>query len=438
MAESLDRRVSWVYALPGAALAVPVIPAFVLLPAFYAETLGLGLAVTGAVLLGVRLLDMATDPLIGWLADRAALQGGGRKRLIAAGALIAGPALVALFSPPDRPDWVYLLVSAAALFVGWSFIQIPYLAWALDLSAGYHGRTRLNAAREGAGLIGLLSAGALYAGLSDRMDIGDVLTVLAWITVAIGGGALLLALNGLPDRPAPKARRPVTPALKNAPWRNRLFLRLIGAWLINGLANGLPAVCFPLFLDRVLAADAGEQGQLIFLYFLCGVVAIPLWTFLSRRIGKHRTWCFAMILACVAFAFAPFLGPRDLAAFAAICIATGFALGADLALPPSIQADVADWDRFRFGIRRTTLLFSFWNMATKLALGLAAGFAFVVLDLTGLDEGGDAPFGLIPLIVIYAGLPVVLKLIAIATMWRFPLTPDRHRAITMRLDRTEQ
>ena len=51
-----------------------------------------------------------------------------------------------------------------------------------------------------------------------------------------------------------------------------------------------------------------------------------------------------MIWACGWFALAPFLGPQDLALYAALCVGTGLALGADLALPPSMQADAAPGD----------------------------------------------------------------------------------------------
>ena len=66
-------------------------------------------------------------------------------------------------------------------------------------------------------------------------------------------------------------------------------------------------------------------------------------------------------------------------------------LGADLALPPAIQADVADWDRLRHRRDRTAGLFSLWNMATKLALAAAAGTALVVdLDPQGPAYPGNA------------------------------------------------
>ncbi len=58
------------YGLPGLVTAIPTIPVFTLLPAFYAEQVGLGLAVTGLVLFAGRALDVLTDPLVGWLSDR--------------------------------------------------------------------------------------------------------------------------------------------------------------------------------------------------------------------------------------------------------------------------------------------------------------------------------------------------------------------------------
>ena len=58
------------YALPAIPLAALSLPLYIIVPTFYAETLGLSLAAVGAALLVVRIVDAVTDPLIGWLADR--------------------------------------------------------------------------------------------------------------------------------------------------------------------------------------------------------------------------------------------------------------------------------------------------------------------------------------------------------------------------------
>ena len=130
-----------------------------------------------------------------------------------------------------------------------------------------------------------------------------------------------------------------------------------------------------------------------------------------------------MLGACAFFAPAPFLGEGDIAIFALVCIGTGFALGADLMLPPAIQADVIDVDTAASGEQRSGLYFATWGLATKLALALAVGVAFPLLGWAGFDPGAGlrSASGLATLGFLYAGLPIVLKLAAIAMMWNFPL-----------------
>jgi Na+/melibiose symporter-like transporter len=116
---------------------------------------------------------------------------------------------------------------------------------------------------------------------------------------------------------------------------------------------------------------------------------------------------------------------------------TGIALGADLALPASIQADVIDVDRLSSGARRSGLYFALWGLATKLSLALAVGVAFPLLDLAGFESGGAGPEGLGVLVALYAVVPVLLKLAAIALMWRFPLDETAQAALSTALREQE-
>jgi glycoside/pentoside/hexuronide:cation symporter, GPH family len=205
---------------------------------------------------------------------------------------------------------------------------------------------------------------------------------------------------------------------------------------VNGLATGLPAVLFPLYLQQGLAAGQMATGVMIFAYFAAGAAAIPLWLRVSRRFGKHRVWCGAMMMAMAAFVWVPLLRPGDEAAFLVICLVTGAALGADLALPPAMQADVVDLDRLRTGTARAGLYFAIWGMGTKLALGAAAGGAFLTLSLAGFDpKGANGPHALFALAAIYALAPVALKSVAVGLVWNYPLTPGRHAVIRKRLER---
>lgn len=54
-------------------------------------------------------------------------------------------------------------------------------------------------------------------------------------------------------------------------------------------------------------------------------------------------------------------------------------------------------------------------MATKAALALSVGLAYPILDWAGLDARGDnTPFALMTLALLYGGVPVLIKLAAIA------------------------
>jgi len=434
------------YGLPALAFAVPTIPVYVYLPSFYAEDMGLGLALTGTILLLVRILDVISDPLVGLISDRLPTRYGRRKPWIALGGIAASIALIALFTPPTGVSAIYLGFWSAVLYVGWTLIAVPYNAWGAELSDDYDQRTTITTVREGFGVTGILIAATLpfLLGLIG-WDKAAQLSGLAWVTVIAGGVLVAVALARVPDARLTAARltgadhHQKPPSLSVAKMvrglsRNAPFRHLLVAWFINGLANGLPAVLLPLFLKHWLDTGTTEAAGMILIYFAFAVLGLPLWLRLSARTSKNRTWCYAMMAAIVAFVWVPMTGPENLWLFAVICAVTGVALGADLALPPAMQADVIDLDRARSGEERAGVYFALWSMAQKLALAVAVGIAFPVLEWSGLEDGTSQ--GLLVLVFLYAGLPVLLKLLACALIWRHPLDrahqADLRRTLTRR------
>ena len=408
------------YALPALPLATLHFPLFILLPTFYADGLGLPLTAVGAAFLAIRIADAVSDPMVGVLADRWRPRFGRRRLWLAASAPVTAIACYFLFVPPDTAGVGYLVGWGVVVSLASTAALAPFNAWGAELSTDYHGRSRITAAREGLVVAGTLAAAGIPAILAQ----GDQGLALSWI--AIGVLALLpatacIAVAFVPE-PRDSSRRSVS-LVEGIGYirRNRPFIRLVAAFAINGLANGLPATLFLFFVARVL--DAPQlQGPFLFLYFLCGIAGIPLWLSLSRRVGKHRAWSVAMIAACTVFAVVPLLGPGDITAFGAVCVLTGLAVGADLVLPASIQADVVDLDTASSGSQRTGLYFALWGLATKLALAAAVGIAFPLLAAAGFRaEAGPDGDGLFALAVLYAWVPIALKLAAVALMWRFPM-----------------
>jgi len=441
----LNAGVLAAYGAPAVAFAMLLLPPYVFLPAFYTQTLGLPLAAVGYVILASRLFDALTDPLIGVLSDRTAGRFGRRKPWIAAGAPIAAMAVIVLFVPPVAPSLVQFSVGMFALTLGWTMLMLPYAAWGAELSGDYHERTRIAGIREGTGLLGTLIAASLPAVLSAAGETDPrvhmaVLGVAIVVLLAPGVVWLLVVVPEPPPLTGGRAalRRGLAALRANAPFR-----RLIFAYFINALANGLPATLFVLFVTHVIGArDA--YAPLLLAYFVAGLAAIPFWSALARRIGKHRTWSWSMVGACAVFAFTPLIGEGDIEAFAVISILSGIALGADLVLPAAIQADVVDVDTAASGEQRTGLFFALWGIATKLAFACAvlsfpllsaAGFEADAFDVAGKSANSES--ALFALMLLYAVAPVALKATAIALVWNFPLDAARQREVRSRIEGSE-
>ena len=394
------------YAAPGLPLAMAMLPIYVLVPNFYAVEVGLGLGLTGAVLFAARLVDTFQDPWLGRLIDR--VSGNGWNRLLVAGAVGLALAMAALLIPPSdiSPALAAAWLAAAliATYTLHSLVNITYLAWGARLSDQPAMRTRVSAWREGAGLLGVVLASLLPTLLAARIGMSAALGVFALVFA----GLLAIAVALLLGKADPPQRVHAREAQDwRLPLRNPTFRRLAAAFFINALAVAIPATLALFFIaDRLALAE--QAGLFLALYFVSGALGLPLWTRLANRIGKARAWRIGMFTACAAFVWAATLDSGSAWAYAGVCVASGLALGADLALPPALLADVIPADQRS----STAAYFGMWSLLAKLALALA-GLSLPLLAL--LDYQPGQPAGL-ELALVYAGLPCLLKLVAAALL----------------------
>jgi GPH family glycoside/pentoside/hexuronide:cation symporter len=428
------------YAVPAFVVALPTIPVYIHLPSLYGLQLGVGLATTGYILLIARLFDTITDPLVGFLCDRLSFWGLRRKPWIALGAPIAGYGLYKILNPTEGITGSYLLVWSLVLYGGWTMIAVPYFAWGAELSSDYHERTRITAWRESFGLMGIIGAGVLGAvTISLGWLEGESIGAIAWAAIALGIIVIPLLLTAVPER-IEKTNRDCAGGnpqfFKNLQdlGQNKPFLRLLMAWFLNGVANGIPAALFFIYLEHGLRADEDVRPLFVLLYFCAAIISIPLWFRFSKVLGKHRAWCWGMIAASLAFICVPWIEPGGYVIFGVVCVVTGMAFGADLMLPPALQADVTDYARLRTGHPQTGLQFALWGMSTKLALAVAVGLALPGIETAGFDPNVPSDGGRQALVMIYALIPVVIKVLAILMVWQFPLTAHVQAVIRKRLN----
>lgn len=402
------------YGALGLPLAFVALPLYVVLPNHYAGTLGVPLAMLGIVLLAARLLDAIADPLIGRWADRLFARSSEQAWRVAAGAsMLLAIGFAALFFPPVQGTTALLVWCAALLavtYLGYSIVTVIHQAWGARLGGDEAQRARIVAWREGLALAGVLLASVLpsLAGLG--------VTVLVFAVLLLAG---LLLLRGAP-KPLRDGRELSASALAK-PFANPAFRKLMAIYLVNGIASAVPATLVLFFIrDRLQA----PQFEPLFLasYFAAGALSIPLWVRGVTHFGLARTWLAGMLLAIIVFIWAAGLGAGDIAAFTAVCVLSGVALGADLTLPSALLTGVIQ--RAGHAGRSEGSYFGWWSFATKLNLALAAGVSLPALQALGYSPGSRSEQALSALTLAYCVLPCVLKLAACTLLYSFWIRPS--------------
>lgn len=414
-AGSTVRRGGLTYGAVGLPLAFVALPLYVVLPNHYASEFGVPLGALGAVLLGARLLDAAADPLIGRWADGLFARSGRAAWFGMIGAaVVLAIGFRALFFPPVEGSTALLAWCAGLLaltYLGYSGVSVAHQAWGARLGGDAQQRTRVVAWREGFALVGVLVASVLpaLAGL-------DATTIVFALLLALG-----LALLGAAPRPSGTPSSPARPRAIR-PLSTGAFRHLLGIYLVNGIAAAIPATLVLFFIRDRLQAQAFEP-MFLASYFAAAAVSMPLWLRAVVRFGLARTWLGGMALAVVTFIGAAFLGAGDVVAYTAVCLASGIALGADLAIPPALLAGLIQ--RAGQAGRGEGAYFGWWNFATKLNLALAAGASLPALQLFGYAPGSADADALQALTLAYCVLPCVLKLVAMLVLYASWIRPGK-------------
>jgi Na+/melibiose symporter-like transporter len=304
------------------------------------------------------------------------------------------------------PVWFGLAL--ILVYTAHSALNITYLAWGARASEDSHERTRLVAFREGFALAGVILASLLPMLFAQWFGLE-----LTWLLISLVFAFLLLPAVWLLLRHAPIPRSTGASTLGLLqPLRQPAFRRLAILFLLNGLAVAIAATLSLFYIADVLKQES-HSGALLALYFLSGALSLPLWLRLARRLGKTTAWLLGGLVAVLGFVWAVQLGAGDLLPFAIVCILSGAALGADLALPAAIAADIIPPRDHG----RTASYFGIWSLINKGVLALAAGLTLPLLAGFGYRPGEDS--GLLALAIFYAGIPCLIKLLSAVLLLRW-------------------
>jgi len=420
-------------AIPIAALGMPLV---IYLPPFYAEDLGIGLGIVGVVFMVARIWDVLTDLFMGSLTDAIRTKWGRRRPWIVLSVPILLLSVWRVFLPPDDVGWGYLMFWLVVLYVGWTMLTLSHMAWGAELSDDYHVRSRTQAWRQGGLMLGMVTVLALPAVLEQAFGGGGAMrsAAIGWFVIAWLPLTVALAVIRVGERPVRDTKgtgeRAGTLKAYGMALRNPLMRRLLVADLFAGTAPGVISAVYLFFVEHALHMKELTSTFLL-IYFVSGLLSVPLWLRLSYRFGKHQTFTGAMIYVAVTLPFIVLIPPESPYVYGVANVVYGLGYGAAPVLLRAIVADITDDDALSSGTQRAGLFYSLMTMTNKLGFALSIGIVYVLLELVGFDPQADvigdgAVTGLKAIFVIP---PIVCFVIAAAAMWGFPLDEDKQREL---------
>jgi len=433
---------------PAVPLSAMGLPLAIFVPPFYAalfQQSGMGAAMAmsmvGTVFMIVRFFDLFTDPLMGVLGDRYPSRWGRRRHwcVLATPVVMLGVVAVFLVPFPDLVSPGYLIASMVVFYVGSTMYTITLFAWGAEMSRDYHERSRITGGIQLALFVGnltvLLPPAYIELVLGEPPGGRVALIAFGCYILALLPIATFLAVKFVPERPTAAAPKigfwPGTRLIL----KNRYMRRLLIADLLIGIPAPVMTSVFIFFLRDVIGAGLWTSVILI-ANTAVTVIGVPFWVWVSRHLGKHRTFCLSAILACLNVGLFLTLQHGEVFKFAVVVTVAGFIFGAHSMLIRSMAADTVDEDNLESGGQRTGLYYSLITMTQKIGGAVGIGVAYPLLGFFGFDPTATEQTGqaINAIRYTYTFLPALALIGAAAVMWNFPLDIIRQQKLRAELE----
>lgn len=428
------------FSAPAAPLLALTLPTVIFLPPYFVTHLGLSGAAVAAIFFGARVFDIFLDPLLGTLQDRTHTRWG-RRRIWLAGACLPLMALIWLVFVHLGPGSSMWAAAGAvmAMYFAFGFMMVAHLGWAGEIIPTYHGRTHVLGAVQVASLLGevaLLVLAAYVVQVLQRTD-ADAVKMMGWTLIFMLPVTVAMAVFGAREHAVPPQPHMRVGEMIRTVLANKVARRVLLPDLLLGVAQGVSGGLF-LFFFQFTLGFVQESQTLVAIYFIAGLLGVPIWWIAGRMFGKDKALQGALLYTSLTTLLLPFMPRGDFPVVAGFMLLGGLAQGGGTLLTRSLMADVADEDELNTGSRRSGMYFGLLLMTSK--AGLAAGpLAFALLDAVGFDAnlGADnSAKAFLVLGVLFVGVPALLNVLAAISLRKYPLDEKRqtelHAAIAAR------
>ncbi|MDP2790739.1 MAG: MFS transporter, partial [Rectinemataceae bacterium] len=220
---------------------------------------------------------------------------------------------------------------------------------------------------------------------------------------------------------------------------NKPFLFILLPWVLQIAGVTILSTVLQYYFTNVLGqSDKVTMAMLILL--VVAIAFIPVWTAISKRIGKKWSFVIGMLEIAVSVMLIFLAGPSasmtTLYLLIAVC-GIGFSTG--YALPWSIIPDAIDYDFLRTGENREGLYYGIWTFSSKLGQALSALIIGALLSLTKYDGtiALQNPDAQLVIRLLFGPIGAIFYVAAAAVLVFYPITAEKHAEIRRQIAERE-
>ena len=421
---------------------------------FYTDVFGMPAAVVGTMFLITRVWDSAFDPIIGIIADRTQSRWGKFRPYLLYLAVPFAVIGVLTFTTPDFSDGgkvIYAYFTYSLMMMVYSAINVPYASLLGVMSPEPKDRNMLSTYRMTFAYIGSFIALLLFMPMVNRFSMGHdeqhgwmmSVIVIAVLCVLLFYGCFAWTTERV--KPIKEQQNSLKSDLQdllhNRPWWILLGAG-VAALVFNSIRDGATVYYFKYYVVEEEYASVSLFGisfVLSGLYLAVGqaanIVGVVLAAPLSNRIGKKKTYMWAMSIATVLSIIFYWFDKEQLMLMFIFQVLISICAGSIFPLLWSMYADCADYSELKTGNRATGLIFSSSSMSQKFGWAIGSAVTGWLLAFYGCEanavQGEEAIHGIRMFLSWLPAMGTVLSVIFISL---YPLSEKEMRKVTNQLN----
>ena len=410
---------------------------------FLTDVVGIPARIAAAAIFIGKTWDYINDPLFGYLSDRTRTRWGRRRPYLLFGPIPFALVFILMWWRPPLQGDITLAVYYAFVYVLYdavvTIIYMPFIALTPELTSDYDERTSLNSVRAFFSIFASLLAFTIPLMIVDGFspDHADNVFLMAAIFGSVSALPLFLVFLGTRERPEfMHQKQPGLLESLKASLDNRPFVFSTVIYLFTWVTVDILQTILLYFIKYVVHRE-NQSDVIMATIFVVGILALPLWTWTSRRLNKRLAYIIGMaFFAAVLLVLINVTPVTPLSWILVLCVLAGIGVSAAHVIPWSIIPDAIEYGELKTGERHEGMFYSLISLAQKIASSFAIPLALLMLDRTGyIPNSATQPSSAVLGIRILTGpIPAVMMCIGILFPILYPLGREGYTQIARELE----